>query len=62
MTFCSRLTTTLALEAIKQRKSVSEHVWAQKKGRKEWYQAFKVRVAKVERDYEFERISLNGNK
>ncbi len=39
------------LESIKQWKGNVEHLEAQKKGRKGWYQSFKVRVSKVERDY-----------
>jgi len=31
-----------------------DHSIARKKGRKEWYQTFKVRIAKVESDYVFE--------
>ncbi len=41
------------LEAISFWKSNMEHVEAQQKGMKEWYKSYKVRVAKVERDYEF---------
>ena len=42
------------LESIKSWKDNSEHVIAREKGRKEWYRSFKTRIAKVERDYEFE--------
>ncbi len=35
----------------------SAHLVAQQRGRAEWYQAFKVRISKVERDYAFERIA-----
>ena len=31
-----------------------EHTEARNKGRERWYQQFKVRICKVERDYEFE--------
>jgi len=41
------------LESIRNWKEHAEHSVAQEKGRKEWYQSFKVRIAKVERDYEF---------
>ena len=41
------------LDSIKQWKSNSEHLLAQKLGREKWYQTFKTRIAKVERDYEF---------
>ncbi|MEJ6080471.1 antibiotic biosynthesis monooxygenase [Vibrio sp. 1-Bac 57] len=39
------------LEAIKKWKANSEHLQAQKSGRKYWYDSFKVRISKVERDY-----------
>jgi len=39
------------LEAIKNWKANSEHLQAQKSGRKSWYDSFKVRISKVERDY-----------
>ena len=42
------------LESIKQWKSNAEHLEAQKLGRKQWYQSYKTRIAKVERDYSFE--------
>lgn len=39
------------LEAIRNWKMNAEHLFAQKKGREEFYSAYKVRIAKVERDY-----------
>ena len=42
------------LESISRWKENSEHSFAREKGRKEWYRAFKVRIAKVESDYGFE--------
>lgn len=36
-------------------KQQAEHTLAREKGRKIWYQAFKTRVCKVERDYGFEK-------
>ncbi|MDP2572083.1 antibiotic biosynthesis monooxygenase [Vibrio penaeicida] len=42
------------LDSIKQWKSNAEHLEAQKLGRKQWYQSYKTRIAKVERDYSFE--------
>ena len=39
------------LKAIKTWKANSEHLEAQKTGRKSWYSSFKVRISKVERDY-----------
>lgn len=39
------------LASIKAWKAHSEHVEAQKKGYSLWYKSFKVRIAKVEREY-----------
>ncbi len=39
------------LESIKNWKANTEHLEAQKTGRQLWYESFKVRVSKVERDY-----------
>ncbi len=43
------------LESIKKWKENAEHTVVREKGRNEWYKTFKTRIAKVERDYEFER-------
>jgi heme-degrading monooxygenase HmoA len=43
------------LDDVKKWKTNTEHSVARKKGRSDWYQSFKTRIAKVERDYEFER-------
>lgn len=43
------------LESIKRWRENSDHSIAREKGRKEWYQSFKTRIALVERDYEFEK-------
>ena len=40
------------LTSIKNWKANAEHLDAQKNGRKSWYSGFKVRISKVERDYE----------
>ena len=40
-------------EAIKNWKANMEHVEAQEKGKTTWYKNYKVRIAKVEREYEF---------
>ena len=40
-----------SIDAIKNWKANNEHLTAQKEGRRSWYSAFKVRIAKVERDY-----------
>jgi heme-degrading monooxygenase HmoA len=42
-----------SLEAIKNWKANMEHFEAQEKGRTTWYKNYKVRIAKVEREYEF---------
>ena len=44
-----------SLEDIANWKRVAEHREAQRTGRERWYATFKTRVAKVERDYGFER-------
>lgn len=44
-----------SLEAIKDWKLQVDHTKARAKGKSEWYQKFKVRICKVERDYEFEK-------
>ncbi len=43
------------LESIKAWKHHSEHTLARNKGRSHWYDFYKVRICKVERDYGFER-------
>ncbi|MFN0204006.1 MAG: antibiotic biosynthesis monooxygenase family protein [Bacteroidia bacterium] len=43
------------LESIKKWKENADHSFARDKGRKEWYSSFKTRIAKVERDYGFEK-------
>jgi heme-degrading monooxygenase HmoA len=43
------------LDSIKRWRENSEHSVARMKGRSDWYQSFKTRIARVERDYEFER-------
>lgn len=41
------------LDDIKHWKQQSEHLLAQKFGREKWYLYYKVRICKVEREYEF---------
>jgi len=43
------------LVSIKKWKENTDHSIARDKGRKDWYSAFKTRIAKVERDYSFEK-------
>jgi heme-degrading monooxygenase HmoA len=42
-----------SLEAIRNWKVNMEHLEAQEKGKTTWYKNYKVRIAKVEREYEF---------
>jgi heme-degrading monooxygenase HmoA len=42
-----------SLEDIKNWKANERHLFAQRTGRHEWYEHFKVRICKVERDYGF---------
>jgi heme-degrading monooxygenase HmoA len=42
-----------SLEDIKNWKANTRHLSAQKQGRDKWYENYKVRICKVERDYEF---------
>jgi len=41
------------LESIRNWKLNAQHQEAQKQGKERWYASFKVRISKVERDYEF---------
>jgi heme-degrading monooxygenase HmoA len=41
------------LESIKNWKNDRTHKEAQQKGKQNWYRSYKVRIAKVERDYGF---------
>ena len=43
-----------SLDSIKNWKSVSEHLMAQKLGRDKWYSTYKTRICVVERDYGFD--------
>lgn len=42
-----------SLEAIKNWKSNLDHLKAQNQGRAKWYSWYKIRICKVEREYEF---------
>lgn len=42
-----------SLEDIKNWKANARHLFAQKTGRDQWYERYKVRICLVERDYEF---------
>lgn len=43
------------LASIKKWKNNTDHAVAREKGRQDWYSHFKVRIAKVERDYGLEK-------
>ncbi|MCH6200674.1 antibiotic biosynthesis monooxygenase [Aquiflexum sp. LQ15W] len=42
-----------SLDAIRNWKMVSEHLFAQRTGREKWYSSYKTRICLVERDYGF---------
>ncbi|WP_299097137.1 antibiotic biosynthesis monooxygenase [uncultured Winogradskyella sp.] len=42
-----------SLDAIKNWKANTEHLFAQQKGREQWYNWYNVKICKVEREYEF---------
>lgn len=42
-------------ESIRRWKQNTEHLFAQQKGRADWYSRYKTRICKVERDYGFEK-------
>ncbi|WNS46233.1 antibiotic biosynthesis monooxygenase [Paenibacillus sp. MMS20-IR301] len=44
-----------SLEAIQHWKQNERHLAAQHKGIADWYQTYKTRICKVERDYEFDK-------
>lgn len=41
-------------DAIRRWKQHAEHLIAQQTGRSRWYESYRVRICKVERDYKFE--------
>lgn len=47
-----------SLESIRSWKQQTNHLLAQKLGQEKWYSKYKVRIAKVERDYSFENDEL----
>ncbi|MGQ4879263.1 antibiotic biosynthesis monooxygenase family protein [Billgrantia sp. LNSP4103-1] len=50
-----------SLEAISRWKQQVEHREAQRIGRSDWYAAFHVRIARVERDYGLGERGVNGD-
>jgi len=47
-----------SLDAIKNWKENAAHLFAQEKGKSDWYSWYRVRICKVEREYEFDNINL----
>lgn len=45
-----------SLEAIAAWKRDAAHLTAQQLGREQWYESYKTRICKVERDYDFSRL------
>jgi heme-degrading monooxygenase HmoA len=45
-----------SLESIAAWKRNAAHLIAQKTGREKWYEAYKTRICRVERDYDFSRL------
>ena len=43
-----------SLEAIQNWKANLDHIVVQKLGKEKWYKSYKVRICRVEREYEFE--------
>ncbi len=41
------------LASIKDWKENTEHLFAQEKGKHQWYSSYKIRISLVEKDYEF---------
>jgi heme-degrading monooxygenase HmoA len=41
------------LDSIKKWKENSQHLFAQEQGKNKWYKSYKVRICKVEREYQF---------
>lgn len=44
------------LESIKKWRDNSNHKYAKENGKTKWYKVFKTRIAKVEFDYDFEKL------
>ncbi|MFC4722705.1 antibiotic biosynthesis monooxygenase family protein [Geojedonia litorea] len=45
-----------SLEAIKNWKQQADHLEAQKQGKTKWYRWYKIRICKVEHEYEFSSL------
>ena len=49
-----------SLSSIAAWKSQSEHRLAQQLGREAWYEAYRIRICRVEREYAFQREDASG--
>lgn len=45
------------LDSIQQWRQNADHQWAKQKGRKDFYKEYKIRIARVEREYDFKKIT-----
>lgn len=45
-----------SIQAIKNWKQNNEHQYVQQMGKKEWYESYSVRIAKVEEEYSMEAV------
>jgi heme-degrading monooxygenase HmoA len=43
------------LDAIQEWRQNADHQWAKEKGRKDFYKEYKIRIARVEREYGFKK-------
>mmetsp|Transcript_18234 Transcript_18234/g.42760 ORF Transcript_18234/g.42760 Transcript_18234/m.42760 type:complete len:125 (+) Transcript_18234:61-435(+) len=48
-----------SLESISAWKRQAEHALAQERGKKDWYHCYATRIARVERDYTFQKTSAD---
>jgi heme-degrading monooxygenase HmoA len=46
------------LESIRKWKQISEHLHAQRLGKENWYASYKIRIARVEKEYSFKKLSI----
>ena len=44
-----------SLQSIAQWKDQTDHLFAQHQGRMRWYESYRIRICKVEREYEFHK-------
>ena len=45
------------LDSIQQWRQNTDHQWAKQKGRKNFYKEYKIRIARVEREYDFKKTT-----